>query len=190
MHCNGRPQKTPSFKLPFSALLAAHCHPFAARYLLTDDEQPPSADEIEQWYRNNAGRNVELYVPPPSTLDRKRVADHHLATRNLLAWVTKGSIVGQHLGTALVTLFRSMHESRSPVADSVRDLVDYLDDKGYMSMTNQPHRALALLTLAETFQLRDLYVRAFVHCVGMRERLGASSEYQVGSPASTRAITS
>ncbi|EQL02861.1 hypothetical protein OCS_01423 [Ophiocordyceps sinensis CO18] len=146
--------------------------------------------EIEQWYRNNAGRNVELYVPPPSTLDRKRVADHHLATRNLLAWVTKGSIVGQHLGTALVTLFRSMHESRSPVADSVRDLVDYLDDKGYMSMTNQPHRALALLTLAETFQLRDLYVRAFVHCVGMRERLGASSEYQVGSPASTRAITS
>lgn len=74
-----------------------------------------------------------------------------------------------------------MHEFRSGVADGVRDLVDYLDEKGYLGMKNQPHRALALLTLAETFQLRDLYVRAFAHCVGMREQLGSSSEYQVGA---------
>ncbi|KAM4057196.1 choriogenin Hminor [Hirsutella rhossiliensis] len=188
LHCHGRPQKTPSFKIPFSALLAAGCHPFVARFLVTDDHRPRTADEIERWYRQNAGRNVELYVPPPSTSDRKRVADHHLATRNLLAWATRGSLVGKHLGTALVTLFRSMHELRSPVADSVRDLVDYLDEKGYLSMTNLPHRALALLTLAETFQLRELYIRAFVHCVGMRERLGANSEYQNVTAESRRLI--
>ena len=90
-------------------------------------------------------------------------------------------MVGQTLGESLVGVMHSMNEFRSGVDDNVQDLMDYLDEEGYLDMANQPNHALAILYLAETFQMKDLYTRAFVHAVGMSDFLLSSTEYQVGS---------
>lgn len=180
LHGKGRSKRGPSFKLPFSALLATKCFPLIERFLVTDGYRPRTVDEIGQWYRLNPRRTVELYIPPPTT-DKAQARLHHLATRNLLAWAVRGSMVGEHLGYALVALLHSMHEFRAGVEDNLGDLLVYLDEEGYLSLADQPSHAMALLFLAESFQLGELYTRAFAHCVGMSERLSSSTEYHVGS---------
>lgn len=90
-------------------------------------------------------------------------------------------MVGNHLGNALVALNSSMHEFRDAGVDNKRDLLGYLDEEGYLDTRHQPNYALAILHVAENFELRDLYIDAFAHCVGMSERLYRSPEYSVSS---------
>jgi hypothetical protein len=90
-------------------------------------------------------------------------------------------MVGDHLGHALVGLMNNMHEFRSADADNFDDLMNYLDEEGYLDIRGQPNHALAMLHFAEVFQMRDIYIDAFAHCVGMSDRLFLSSEYQVRS---------
>lgn len=87
-------------------------------------------------------------------------------------------MVGQTLGSALVQLLHSMRESRSGIKDNMADLMDYLDEEGYLDLSNQPVNALAMLQLAETYQIKELYTRAFAHCVGMSDQLFDFAEYQ------------
>lgn len=188
LHDQGLSASTPSFRLSFSALLASKCFPFVERFLATTGRRPRTADDIERWYRLSKGRTIELHVPGPSTADQTQAVRHHLAIRNFLAWVLKRPLVGEHLGSALVALLHSMREFRSGVEDSVADLLEYIDEEGYLRLTGQPDHAVALLFLAESFQLWELYVRAFVQCVGMRERLSSSAEYHIISNASKRLI--
>ena len=39
--------------------------------------------------------------------------------------------------------------------------------------------ALAVLQFAETFQYREIWTDAFVHCVGMNDQLDTSAEFEV-----------
>jgi hypothetical protein len=118
---------------------------------------------------------IELYIPPPPNADKAQAFNYHLATRNFFAWIFRRSMVGTCLGSAVIGLLHSMHEFRCGVEDNVADMLDYSDEEGYLDMANQPNHALAMLQLAESFQMRDLYIRAFTHCVGM-------SEYVLESP--------
>lgn len=111
--------------------------------------------------------------------DKTQAFHYHLATRNFFAWIFRRSMVGEHLGSSLVCLLHSMHEFRSGRDENVEDLMDYLDEEGYLDLADQPEHALAMLHLAEFFHLKDLYIRAFAHCVGMSDRLFLSTEYQV-----------
>lgn len=72
-----------------------------------------------------------------------------------------------------------MHEFRSGVDDNVSDMMEYFDEEGYLDMANQPNHALAILQLAECFQMKELYIRAFAHCVGMSENLFENPGFQV-----------
>lgn len=128
-----------------------------------------------------AGR-VDLYIPAPPLSDRRQSLAYHLATRNFFAWAMGRSMVGEHLGRALATLLESMHEFREAGADNVKDLIAYMDEEGYLDFNGLPGNALAVLYLAENFRLRDLYIDAFVHCVGMSEILYRCPEYHVRRP--------
>ena len=180
LHGKSRSKKAPSFKVPFCALLTARCFPLIERFLVTNGPRPRTVDEIARWNRLDPRRTVELYIPPP-TANKTQARLHHLATRNFLAWVVRRSLVGEHLGTALVALLHSMNEFRAGVEDNVADLLDYLDEEGYLVLADQPSHALGLLFFAESFQLSELYTRAFAHCVGMSERLHSCSEYHVST---------
>ncbi len=179
LHSKGRLKRDPAFKVPFSALITTKCFPFIQRFLVTDGYRPQAPDEILRWYRLNPRRTVELYVPPPPTGDKQQALQYHIATRNLLAWVLRRSLVGESLGGALVGLLHSMHEFRAAGEDNVGDLLEYVDEEGYLTLSNQPDYALAMLHLAEAFQLRNLYLGAFAHCVGMKQRLSSSNELSV-----------
>ncbi|KAK7697121.1 hypothetical protein SLS64_013865 [Diaporthe eres] len=72
--------------------------------------------------------------------------------------------------------------------DNKRDLLSYLDEEGYLDTRHQPNHALAILHVAENFELRDLYIDAFAHCVGMSEQLYKSPEYSRISVVSRKLI--
>ncbi|KAG6364161.1 hypothetical protein INS49_005759 [Diaporthe citri] len=97
-------------------------------------------------------------------------------------------MVGNHLGNALVALQGSMQEFRDAGVDNKRDLLSYLDEEGYLDTRHQPNHALAILHVAENFELRDLYIDAFAHCVGMSEQLYRSPEYSRISVVSRKLI--
>lgn len=129
---------------------------------------------------------VELYIPPPPMADRdpEQAFQFRLAIRNFFAWVYRRSMVGEHLGSALIEVMNNMAEFRSPGVNAAEDMMSYLDEEGYMDMANNPDYALAMLHLAENFQMRDLYIDAFAHCAGMSEHLHACDEFLVCPPLS------
>ncbi|EGU78576.1 hypothetical protein FOXB_10896 [Fusarium oxysporum f. sp. conglutinans Fo5176] len=97
-------------------------------------------------------------------------------------------MVGYSLGGALIGLLHSMHEFRSGVDDNVSDMMEYFNEEGYLDMANQPNHALAILQLAECFQMKELYIRAFAHCVGMSENLFENPGFQELSPSTRKLI--
>ncbi|RDA92026.1 hypothetical protein CP533_0995 [Ophiocordyceps camponoti-saundersi (nom. inval.)] len=200
LHSRRRPRAAPSFRLPLSALLAAGCQPLVERFGVVDGRPPRSAAEAGRWCRLNPARTIELFVPPPKTThddddddgddENERDISHLLAMRNLLAWVIGlDSLVGRCLGPSLVSLLVTMRQFRTLTAtDCAAELVDFLANRGFLIMTNCPHRAAALLILAETARLASLYREAFAHCVGMSECLAESPEYKNVSTASKALI--
>ncbi|KPM43697.1 hypothetical protein AK830_g2855 [Neonectria ditissima] len=179
LYGKGESRRGPSFKIPLVTLLEAKCYPLVQRFIDWEGIQTPNDDDLAKWSHKNPARRVDLYVPAPPTADRTQAFQYHVATRNLLAWACRRSMVGASLGGAAAALLHSMHEFRSGVDDNVADMMDYFDEEGYLDMANQPNHALAMLHLAELFQMGELYTRAFAHCVGMSEHLLASSEFQV-----------
>ncbi|KAK2604166.1 hypothetical protein N8I77_007117 [Diaporthe amygdali] len=174
----GRSQRGPAFKVPFVCLLSAQCTPLIERFV----DRSVSEEEAHQ-----NGR-VDLYIPAPPTASRSQALQYHIATRNFFAWMFRRSMVGNHLGNALVALHGSMHEFRDAGANNKQDLLSYLDEEGYLDTRHQPNHALAILHVAENFELRDLYVDAFAHCVGMSEQLYRSPEYSRISVVSRKLI--
>lgn len=103
--------------------------------------------------------------------------------RNFFAWVLGKSLVGETLGEALIGLLECMHEYRpGGTVDNVADLIRYLEQEGYLCLAGQPDHALAILRLAETFRLKDLYLQTLAHCVGMGDvSISGKADFQVGS---------
>ncbi|EMT64240.1 hypothetical protein FOC4_g10010731 [Fusarium odoratissimum] len=188
LHAKGHSQRGPSFKVPFSALLDAQCYPLIQRFLVWEGVQKPNLRELMRWSKKHTTRKIELYIPPPPTTDKTQAFNYHLATRNFFAWVFRRSMVGYSLGGALIGLLHSMHEFRSGVDDNVSDMMEYFDEEGYLDMANQPNHALAILQLAECFQMKELYIRAFAHCVGMSENLFENPGFQELSPSTRKLI--
>ncbi|KAF6812936.1 hypothetical protein CPLU01_14793 [Colletotrichum plurivorum] len=183
LYGKGQSRRGPAFKVPFGALLSAKCHPFIRRFMARDMPESPGSfrdpyEDLDRWNALNPYERIELYIPAPPMADKEQAFAYHLATRNFFAWIFRRSMVGEHLGTALIGLMNSMSEWRSSDEDNVMDLNSYLDEEGYLDLKGQPHHALAMLHLAEVFQMRDAYIDAFSHCVGMSEELFCNPEYQ------------
>ncbi|KAH6606880.1 hypothetical protein Trco_006033 [Trichoderma cornu-damae] len=184
LYAKGDSKRGPSFKLPFASLLRAGCLPLVQEFLVLEGLAARTAQEIERWDQLHPRSTAELYIPAPPRATEKQAQHHHLAIRNLLAWVLGRPMVGAHLGGALVALLRSMREFRSAPRSNVDDLLSYMRQARYLDMAGNPVHATAALHLAETFQLADLYKRAFAHCVGMHDRLFYVAEYQIVGTAS------
>lgn len=171
LYAKGESQKGPAFRVPFACLLDARCQPLVERFV---DRSISETEALQK------GR-VDLYIPAPWTANQLQALHFHLAIRNLFAWVFRRSMVGEQLGTALIALASSLERFRQPEADNTQDLLAYLDEEGYLDLRDQPTYALAILRLAENFQMSDLYHESFAHCVGMSERLFKHSEYSVSA---------
>ncbi|OTA90650.1 hypothetical protein M434DRAFT_22813 [Hypoxylon sp. CO27-5] len=187
LYGQGQSRRGPAFKVPFSGLLHAGCYPFIDRFMGRNPKT--STGHTQDDHVDPARRSrIELFIPTPPRSDKLQSYKYHLATRNFIAYVYRRSMVGENLGGSLITLMHSMHEFRTGDVDNVLDLMSYLDEEGYLNFKGNPTHALAILRLAEVFQLRDLYINAFAHCCGMSDQLPASSEYQLISPGTRQLI--
>ena len=167
-------------------LLATNCRPLLERFLVETFEESPCSEfsDIDDgtYFKQRSTRMFELYIPAPANAERGEVFLYHTATRNLFAWIFGKSLVGVHLGGALVGLLNSMNEFRSIGEDNVQAIMDYMGEEVYGDMRSQPDHALAVLFFAEHFQFRDLWIDAFAHCTGMNESLISSPGFEVCSP--------
>lgn len=206
LYTRGQSRRGPAFKLPFSTLLAAQCHPLVERFIARDmptlsnvsdmhDNNmlqpmptPPPLATLDYWSRAHLLGRVDLYIPPPLEADKDQVYSYYLAIRNLFAWIFRRPVVGEHLGSALAGLFSAMREFRQPNVDNAQDLMCYLEDEGYLTIAQHPEYALALLHLAETMHMRDLYIESFAHCVGMYNDLFTGTEHHYVSAVSRKLI--
>ncbi|KAI1878169.1 uncharacterized protein JN550_000351 [Neoarthrinium moseri] len=185
LYGQGQSRRGPAFKIPLSTLLEASCYPLVNRFMAHDVSElsPVTSPEPSQTEFESQGRQpqhrVDLYIPAPPGSDKQQAFNYHLATRNLFAFVFRRSLVGEHLGTALIGLLHSMYEFRTTDVDNLADIQNYMDEEGYLDFKSQPSHALACLHFAEVFQLRDLYIEAFAHCCGMSDRLFLGPEYQL-----------
>jgi hypothetical protein len=129
---------------------------------------------------NNLSRDtslVELYIPAP---EHASPFDWHLATRNFFAFILGKPLVGRQMGQTYVDLFERMELFRSSRVDNHRDFLEYAENQGYRDLVECTDYALASLCYAERYKLRDVWIDAFAHCVGMNESLSISPEYLVG----------
>ncbi|KAK7941006.1 uncharacterized protein PG986_013393 [Apiospora aurea] len=192
LYGRGQSQRGPAFKIPFSALLKADCYPLVEKYIWQDVADPATSAPAGCEYntRNVRRRHcrTELYIPAPPNLGKKQAYRFHLATRNFFAFLFRRSLVGEHLGSALITLAETMHLFRTHDVDNLADLMSYMDEEGYLYLKSQPSHALAILHLAEVLQIRDLYINAFAHCCGMSDQLFLGPEYQLVSSVTRRLI--
>ena len=88
-------------------------------------------------------------------------------------------LVGDHMGQAFVDLQERLQHFRPSHANNHQDFLDYAENQGYRDLVECTDYALASLFYAEHYKLRDTWVDAFAHCVGMSESLVLSPEYVV-----------
>jgi hypothetical protein len=131
----------------------------------------------------------EIHIPPPDDNPRDATLQWHIATRNFFAFLFKKPLIGSHLGAAFVDLQDRIQLFRGAQSDSFADFLEYADDQGYRDYPDCPNHALAMLYYAEHYRLRDVWVDAWVHCVGMNDSLVLSTEFQAISNVSKALIT-
>jgi hypothetical protein len=173
LHAKGHSRRGPSFSVPLQRIYQMRC----ARMFTTCH-----AEETEESRVNRiAGRAriYDIFIPAPEDFMREDAFAWHVTTRNFFAFLFDLPLVGAHLGKALVDLRNRLAIFRTDDADNDRDMRTYMESVGYLSIAQCPDYALAVLYYSETFHLRDLWVDAFTHCVGMYDALSGSAEFEV-----------
>lgn len=79
----------------------------------------------------------------------------------------------------MIDLQERMHLFRSGWVGNQQDFLDYADAQGYRNFAECADYALAILYYSEYYKLRDVWIDAFAHCVGMNDRLVLSPEFEV-----------
>lgn len=187
LYAQGASRRGPSFCVPFRALRQKKCNSI----LNACFAQVASRDgsETQQLMSMNSSLVlpnrevgiVNLFIPAPENTSRQESFKWHVTTRNFFAFLLGKPLVGQHMGQTFVDLQERLRTFRSGLVDNHQDFLQYAEDQGYRDFAECTDYALASLFYAETYKLRNAWIDAFVHCVGMNESLSLSPEYAVGS---------
>ncbi|KAI1368385.1 hypothetical protein F5Y08DRAFT_263596 [Xylaria arbuscula] len=176
LHSEGQSRRGAAFRVSYSILLESKFQPLISTFISRTRADTSTRPE------NTVLGPIDLFIPAPSGSTKRVSYSYHIATRNLFAFIFQKSIVGECLGSALITLMEGLYRLRTPGADNAQDLISYLDGVGYLNFNGQPTYALAILRLADVFQLRELYIDAFAHCCGMGGQIFLDPAYQLLSP--------
>jgi hypothetical protein len=122
---------------------------------------------------------VELYIPAPEFASREESFDWHISTRNFFAYVLGKPLVGRQMGQTFVDLLERMKMFRSQHIDNHHDFLEYANNQGYRDLVECTDYALASLFYAERYKLKEVWIDAFTHCVGMGDSVALSPEYTV-----------
>lgn len=184
LYAKGQSRRGPSFCIPIAALEQAQCDALTSFCQL--DRIPTDAisarSSIYGHFEQRAQDvHFELYIPAPEDCSRDESFRWHIATRNFFAFLFGRPLVGAHLGQSLADLHDRLSQYRTLDVNNEDDVLTYFEDMGYLELGNNPDYALAMLYYAEQFQIEDLYIDAFAHCVGMNDQLCLSEEFAVSN---------
>ncbi|PVI00016.1 hypothetical protein DM02DRAFT_709669 [Periconia macrospinosa] len=186
LYARGQSRRGASFRVPLKTLARHRCHAMF-NFCFAHITDTPGSDAhsptrvIESLdTKIPPTHEVELFIPVPASATKEEAFEWHLTTRNFFAYVLRKPLVGKQLGQALVDL-----EERIGVfcsnGDSRKSFLPYIESQGYRDLVDCPDYALAILYYAEHYRLRNIWIDAFAHCVGMNERLPSSPEYMAVS---------
>ncbi|GAB7343950.1 hypothetical protein MBLNU457_1896t2 [Dothideomycetes sp. NU457] len=174
----GRSRRGPAFRIPSSIIKETQCDRlFSDNYIRRSSH---SSDLVsDSGYSSAASSEIpcDMFIPAPDESTRSDAFHWHITTRNLFAWMMNKPIVGASLGKAFIDLQERMLLLRPATTNNVGDCLAYAENMGYLEFAHSPDYALAFLRFAEQYQIRDLWIDAFCHCVGMNDSLCLSSEY-------------
>ncbi|KAF2192632.1 hypothetical protein K469DRAFT_621120 [Zopfia rhizophila CBS 207.26] len=195
LYSYGQSRRGPSFRVPSEALRQSKC---GAMFSLCFAQMTPGSGSNIQTSSRVSSRfatpvsrtsTCELYIPAPEDASKEASFQWHITTRNFFAFIFRKPLVGNHLGKALVDLQERMRLFRSGQINNYEDFLEYAENQGYRGFVNCADYALAMLYYAEHYQLRDVWVDAFVHCVGMNDSLSRSTEFEPISRVTKALIT-
>jgi hypothetical protein len=179
-HAQGSSQRPPSLKIPFAAVQRSKCSYLldnclrARRY--SNFSTPSDSGYDSCTVSSPRPQSYDLFVPAPADLTREQAYTYHVTTRNYFALLTNQALVGEKLGLALIDLWRRTKEWQ-PAENATSIMLSYCEHQGYLSLAENVTHATAILTFAERAQIQELWTNAFVHCVGMHDRLDLSGDY-------------
>lgn len=197
LYGKGSSRRGPSFKIDFDLVKASSCGPLFTRFFAqmswgsprqsvasaenSPDDECSSSAASDSGYSSTCSLDSKfsIFIAVPDGASRDDSFSWHLTTRNFFAWLFDKPLAGNTLGQSLVDLLDRMVLFRSEKVDNVGELLAYAERMGYLHFAHAPDYALAFLHFAEHFQLRDLWLEAFAHCVGMNDDLYLSDEFPV-----------
>lgn len=190
LYAQGASRRGPSFCIPFRALRQKKCSSMLdicyAQISSRDGSHvhPLMSMASSLILPNREPGIVNMFIPAPDDASRQDSFKWHVTTRNFFAFLLGKPLVGFEMGQTFVDLQERLQLFRPGLVNNHEDFLQYAEDQGYRDFSECTDYALASLFYAETYKLRDAWVDAFAHCVGMNESLSLSPEY-----ASTSRLT-
>lgn len=181
-YAQGSSQRGPSLKISFKAVEASGSSYLLEQCLVRPEDRrstTATANGSDSGYDSSEtpeSQAHELYVPAPVLLTREQAYSYHVTTRNYFAFLTGQALVGEKLGLALTDLWTRAREWQGEDATTEK-LLEFCEAQGYLRITGNPHWTTAVLNLAESARLSDLWIHAYVHCVGMHHKQDLSPEF-------------
>ncbi|KAF2007425.1 hypothetical protein P154DRAFT_480233 [Amniculicola lignicola CBS 123094] len=193
LYARGQSRRGPSFCVPFRALRQRNCGGMFslcfAQVSPTSGTQSSRRVSFGSAAAASSTNTCELYIPAPEEMSREDSFKWHITTRNFFAYIFGMPLVGTSLGQTLIDLQERLHLFRSGQINNFTDFLQYAEKQGYRDLVDCPDYALAFLFYAEHYQLRDVWIDAFVHTVGMNDSLCLSEEFKLISRITKALIT-
>lgn len=189
----GASRRGPSFCVPVRALRQKACDGIlnhgCAQAMLDGATAPVELSRLRSLSDLPRGTTfLDLFIPAPGSATREEAFDFHITTRNFFAYVLGQPLVGRHMGQTFVALYERMNLFRIHT-NNHEDFLAYAENQGYRDLVECTDYALASLYYAERYKLRDVWIDAFTHCVGMGESVALSPEYVTVSRVTRALIT-
>ncbi|SMQ52638.1 unnamed protein product [Zymoseptoria tritici ST99CH_3D7] len=115
---------------------------------------------------DSSARCSELYLSAPIELTRAEAFSYHVGTRNYFAYLLRKPIVGEDFGVSLAHLWKRI-EVWQPHCNASEIFQEYCLEQGYLDLAGNLEYASAALYWSELARVQNVWVDAFVHCVGM-----------------------
>jgi hypothetical protein len=185
-YAQGASRRGPSLRIPFRALRQKKCGSLlSVCYAETVSSTGVTSELVSvsstPSFLTREAATINLYVPAPEEAGREDSFRWHITTRNFFAFVLGKPLVGYHMGQTFVDLQQRLHLFRPNLSTNHQDFLQYAEDQGYRDFVECTDYALASLFYAEHYKLREVWIDAFAHCVGMSDSVGLSPEYGVSA---------
>lgn len=177
-----------SFRLPPSPESSPRMRTIRPARQGSQQHTPPMSEAGT--YDGNDGQILyEIYFPAPLGRPKIDTLRHQVTTRNVFALLYQASLVGLNIHQALTDLHERLESWFPQEMDIAGMLMDYVASKGFDDVRNNPSQAAGMLAWSEGAAIRweEGWKEAFVHCVGMYDRLDTTIEFKRITPI-TRAL--